>query len=415
MSLFDKKDAFSHFDTLRNKKKQLKNNTIICSYCNQSVKKSDNSNYICNRCNKTIKKEINNNMCTHCEENTIIMYKGKHICNRCGREYGNIISKEQEWRFSLYDRYDTSKSRCTMVMNPLLPSISYRVKRTNSKTVRIYSNASSKKRALSQAYYKMKKHGKKLGINGTLIDKAIYMYSLVVNDITKGSSKKGVMAACQFFACEDDKETNICCRETICQEYNIIPKVFNKGKKEFEECFFSVLNKNNRELKKLRDKYKNPSDPVEIVRKVCNKLNLSDIESAQIIYTCKIITNPDPLKRFIIEQISSKMPHSIASGCILLHLQIKHEEEKKKTPLDIDEISNMCSVSRNTAESTANILRPYMSTILPRDMNDIKDCMPYKKKSNKYNTVSNTPEIIISDKKPIIFKRSRGRPRKVKD
>ena len=135
MSLFDKKNAFSHFNTIRNKKKQLETN--ICSYCEQGMEKSNNDMNVCDNCNTTTEPNIYNNKCNYCGENTVIVYKGKYVCSQCGRENGTIISKEPEWAFSSYNKFDTAKPRCTMVKNPLRPSSSNRVSRPNSKKIRI--------------------------------------------------------------------------------------------------------------------------------------------------------------------------------------------------------------------------------------------------------------------------------------
>ena len=251
----------------------------------------------------------------------------------------------------------------------------------------------------------MKKHGENLRIKGPLVDQAIYIYSMVVNDVTKGIGKQGVMAACQFLACKDDKNTHIYCRETICYEYKINSKLFNKGAKELKECIFSSESK-NKDLSKLRKKYKKPRDPEDIVRTVCNKLNINDVDYGCIVYVCRKV------KR--IKEFSSKMPYSIAAGCILVYLQYepeqKNEEEKKQ--VDIDKIANMCTVSRNTADNISNDLKEYIPWIIPRNINAIKDCMPYKKKLKKYEISLNIPEIIVKEQKQIVFKRSRGRPRK---
>ena len=433
MSLFNQKNAI-----LDNKESKLKKNKITCPYCQQKIARINNDVYRCNLCNKNIsfsktkllyknmnnfdnmfsnfnkirgintkkKVDIHENKCNHCGENEMIVDKGKYVCGQCGREYGNFLSKKQEWRFSLYDKNNENKSRCTIVKNPLLPTLSYRVSQPNSNRVRIHSSVPSKERALAQAISKMKKCGKKLGIKGALVDKAVYIYSMVANNVTKGVGKQGVMAACQFMACKDDKNTNICCRETICHKYGISSKLFNEGKKELEECIYSVPDKKNKDFKKLQKIYINPSDPENIVRKVCNQLRLKNIDSACIIYICKKV------KEYNLS--SSKMPHSIASGCILLYLQYKSEQNSTEEKIDINKISNMCSVSRNTAENTAFEFKEYIPYIFPRNKDDIKNCMPHKNISKKYEISLSTPEIIIRENKPVILKRSRGRPRKNK-
>ena len=234
MSLFNQKSAI-----LDNKESKL---TINCPYCQQKVARINNDTYRCNLCNKdisnikssyqnmnnfdnmfsnfnkfrginTVKTKVSENKCSYCGENDMIVDKGKYVCSQCGRENGDVLSKKQEWRFSLYDKSNVSNSRCSIVKNPLLPTLSYRVSKPNSNQIRIHSSIPSKERALAQAISKMKKFGKKLGIKGALVDKAVYIYSMVVNNVTKGVGKQGVMAACQFMACKDDKNTNICCRE----------------------------------------------------------------------------------------------------------------------------------------------------------------------------------------------------------
>ena len=134
MSLFGRKNIFSQFDEkfsqINNKEKKLKEKTISCPYCCEKIKKSNNGRYICNPCNREIyyiKEKKQNNNCKYCGENTIIMDSGKYICGKCGREHGYVISKHQEWRFSLYDKGSVNNARCSVVQNPLLPTVSFRI------------------------------------------------------------------------------------------------------------------------------------------------------------------------------------------------------------------------------------------------------------------------------------------------
>ena len=365
--------------------------------------------------------EMENFTCPYCQESTLTVDDGTFVCTSCGKENGTVISEKQEWR-SFTDSYDNKDaSRCGMPSNPLLPQSSLgTVAQGNMKfgfsRLQIQNAMPSHERSRLDAIKWIKNSSKKLSISGVLADMACYLYVKLTENVKvkRGPVRRALMANCQYAICKRKGTGCYVCPEKLSEAYEITVKKFNEGSKLFAELSFYKTNCNNSDKKwgnKLtnsRLSFVKPTEPENIIRNVCEKLKLSDIDIASVIYITRNVKK--------LGVVSSKMPQSIAAGCILLYVK-----EKGMKQIRLNKISNFCTVSDATAKHTYKELKKYKMFILAKNMDDLTsgevgDCMPEKQLSKIYTAPRRAlpPSVIIkSEPKKILV--CRGRPKKEVD
>ena len=364
--------------------------------------------------------ESENFNCPHCQESSLTIDEGRYVCTSsgCGKESGIVISEKQEWRSFADDNKDNS--RCGMATNPLLPQASLGTVaqgnvRSGFTRLQIQNAMPSHERSRLDAIKLIKSSAEKLSIPGVLADMACYLYVKLTENVKvkRGPGRKALMANCQYVICKKKGEGSSCyvCSENLSEAYEITVKKFNEGSKLFAELSFYKTNCNNSDktwnpkLTDSRTSFVKPTEPENIIRNVCKKLSFNDVEIASIIYITRHV------KKLGI--ISSKMPQSIAAGCILLYVK-----EKNMRHIRLNKLSNFCTVSDATAKNTYNDLKKYKSFILPEKIEDLMssevgDCMPEKQLSKIYTAPRRAiPASIILEDNSNITNIIRGRPRK---
>lgn len=366
------------------------------------------------------KKEMKpeNIRCSGCQEGELVVEEGIFVCTNCGKENGTVISEKQEWRTFADSNDNKDASRCGMPSNPLLPQSSLGTvaqgnRRSGFTRLQIQNAMPSNERSRLDAIKLIKSSADKLSIPGVLVDMACYLYVKLTENVKvkRGQARKALMAYCQYAICKRKGSGCYVCPEKLSESYEITVKKFNEGSKLFSELSFHKTNckdaKGNweRKLTTSRSSFVKPTEPENIIRNVCEKLNLGDIEIAKTIFIARNV------KKLGI--ISSKMPQSIAAGCILLNVK---ESKIKNAPLN--KISNYCTVSDATAKNTYVELRKYKGFLISKDNSElldgnVGDCMPEKQLSKIYVAPQRAlpPSVIIKENSKRIAV-SRGRPKK---
>ena len=364
--------------------------------------------------------EFENFKCPYCQESTLVADEGSYVCTNsgCGKENGIVISEKQEWR-SFADSYDNKdSSRCGMATHPLLPQSSLgTVAQGNIKygyaILQIQNAMPTHERPRFTAITLIKKAAKKLLIPGILADNACYLYVRLTENIKvkKGFVRKALMANCQYAICKRKGRNFYICSEKLSEAFEITVKKFNEGSKLFEDLSFYKTNCNDlnniwdKKLITSRLSFVKPTEPENIIRNACDKLPFSDIDIGSIIFITRNV------KKLGI--ISSKMPQSIAAGCILLH--VKKNDMKN---IKLNKISNFCTVSDTTATNTYNELKIYINYIIPHNTNDLisgefGNCMPEKQLSKIYTAPKGSfPSSLIINSNSNKINVCRGRPKK---
>jgi transcription initiation factor TFIIIB Brf1 subunit/transcription initiation factor TFIIB len=354
--------------------------------------------------------EFENFKCPYCQESTVSVDDGSFVCTTCGKENGVVISDKQEWR-SYTDSYDNiDTSRCGMPSNPLLPQSSLGTVATGNMKYAMPSH----ERARLDAIKWIKSAASKLDISGVLSDMACYLYVKLTENVKvkRGPVRRALMGNCQYAICKRKGTGCYVCPEKLSEAFEIKVKKFNEGSKLFAELSFYKTNCNDikqnwdTKLTDSRLSFVKPTEPENIIRNVCEKLSFTEIDIASIIYITRNVKK--------LGVINSKMPQSIAAGCILLHVK-----EKGMKHIKINKISDFCTVSDATAKNTYNELKKYKPFLFPKKMDDLMsggvgDCMPEIQLSKIYTAPKRAlPPSIILDAEPKKINVTRGRPKKV--
>ena len=140
--------------------------------------------------------------------------------------------------------------------------------------------------------------------------------------ISRGSNRKGIIAACVFYAC---KECNVRSSKEIANMFDIDITVMTKGCKKRHEIM--NLNKKNKNRLSIII-YKTNG----LYTAFCNKLNITKEQTKVISKICDIA-----IKENI---ISENTPPSVAAGCIYFYCKQRDIDITKK------DISMVCKISK---------------------------------------------------------------------
>tara|TARA_B100002051_G_C16729133_1_gene637143 strand:+ start:161 stop:1111 length:951 start_codon:yes stop_codon:yes gene_type:complete len=279
-----------------------------------------------------LKKEVK---CCSLEEN-YSFEQGVIKCKACNEVISNI-SANPEWRY--YGNNDSKSSdptRCGMPVNSLLPessvgsSVSYG---NNDKTMNQirrlqgWNGMPYKERSLYKVFLEIQEICKANNIPTIIINEAKSLYSIIsVTKISRGSNRKGIIAACVYFACKECEVPRT--PKEIASMFTIDITVMTKGIKKCQEIVFMNKKNKNRLAKSISI---NPNDFIE---RFCNKLKIDEVEVDFIQRICKQAIDQNI--------ISENTPPSIAAGCIFYYIKNKEKTISKK------DISEICKISEVT-------------------------------------------------------------------
>jgi transcription initiation factor TFIIIB Brf1 subunit/transcription initiation factor TFIIB len=369
---------------------------------------------------KQVKIEENTqHICKNCKQETLIIDSGAFVCTTCGKEEGVIISDNQEWRTFL-DSNSKDNSRCGMPSNPLIPnSLSTMVHKNHAiGNLQLQISMSSESRNLLHVYNIIKTIAKSLLISGILADKAYILYTTLtkgIKNLKRGGVRCALMAKCQYVICKEENTDSHICSEKLIEEHKKLSRNqkykknesainFNEGSKLFDDLYF--FKKQQKHTTKSKHDFTKPTEPENIIKTVCYTLNMDDTTISHIIYISRYIKK--------LSLLSSKMPQSIASGCISLFCV-----EKKYIQYTVKKVSELCMVSVETTNNTCKELSRYKKIIIAKNVKDLYtgkcgDCSPKKQLSKIYKApVGAFPqEVEIIEENTVKISISRGRPKK---
>ena len=257
------------------------------------------------------------------------------ICKVCNNTITNI-SSDAEWKYYGSNEKNNDPTRCGMPINQLLPessvgsTVSFNKNSASMNKIRQCQQWHSmpyKERSLYKVFIEIADVCKKNNIPEIIINHSKLLYTIISETkISRGSNRKGIIAACVYFAC---KECNVPrSSNEIAKMFSLENTVMTKGCKKCKELI--AMSKSEKKVD-LKTKSISPED---FINRFCNKLELNE-KFINIIYNvCKI-----SLKNNI---ISENTPPSIASGCIYYVIKKKNLSISKK------DISNICLISEVT-------------------------------------------------------------------
>lgn len=258
------------------------------------------------------------------------------ICAICHNTISNIIDGP-EWRY--YGANDTKNSnptRCGMPINELLPqsssgtSISYRGGGAEMQRVRKFQQWNGipyKERSLLKVFQEISEKCKKADIPEIIIKEAQSLYSVISSTkISRGSNRKGIIAACVYFSCKDSNVPRSV--NEIADIFGIKNTILTKGCKQFKE----IIQMNKLNVKRINDSNSVTID--DFIDRFCSRLHLTEEQIGVI----KHLSN----RSQELNLINENTPPSMAAGCIYLYIK-ENDLEKGKS-----EISEVCKISEVT-------------------------------------------------------------------
>lgn len=282
-----------------------------------------------------------------------LLSEGMVICKDCSNIVTNIIDGP-EWRFyGANDSKSSDPTRCGMPINQLLPEssvgsfVSTRGKRTKTMyKVRKYQQWGGmpyKERTLLKVFQDISRLCKEAHIPEMIIKEAHVLYKIVsTTKITRGSNRKGIIAACVYFSCK----INCVPRSTneIASIFSISGTIMTKGCKKFQE----IMQLNKVDINRIHNTNTITMD--DFIERFCSKLELSNED----ITTIKHISYLSQVYNLV----NDNTPPSMAAGCIYLYIRECDYDIHKKV------ISEICKISEVTINKCYKKLEQHKDKLL---------------------------------------------------
>jgi len=295
--------------------------------------------------------------CNNCPEGIVLPDEGRFVCHSCGVDHGPIIDYSQEWRF--YGSGDNKRrndpTRCGMPVNDLLPestTSTILLGRGNELYRRLHkwNQMTYKEKSLITDFNEFKDVCLKHNIPISVIDKTKILYKALrydekLYDMKRGTTKKGLMAACIYYSCKDKKISKS--PKEISEIFDIKVNKVTNGIKDFKKLMYCKDQEYSKNMK--------ASTPEEYIRFFGNKIGMSDKHIEITIY----VSNAADLLGIVPENI----PHSMAIGCIYFTIIHFNLEFNKKY------VATKCQISEVTISKTCKKLEPFKKYLIPTEEN----------------------------------------------
>ena len=266
-------------------------------------------------------------------------------CKKCENIINNI-TESPEWRYyGSTDSKSSDPTRCGMPVNTLLPessvgsTISYHNNTKTMNQIRKYQQWNGmpyKERSLYKVFLDIQEVCKRHNLPNIIINESKSLYTIISQTkISRGSNRKGIIAACVYFAC---KECNVPrSSKEISEMFNIKIPVMTKGVKKCQEIIH--MNKKN---KTRLIQNTNAIKPDDFIERFCNRLNINELDIQRIIHICNLSVD--------LNIITENTPPSIAAGCIFYFIK------ENELTITRKEISEICRISEVTINKCAKKL-----------------------------------------------------------
>lgn len=288
-------------------------------------------------------------ICYKCGERDFIVEDGCIVCHHCGRVNGQEIDYNQEWRFYGNDENSgrSDPTRCGIPINPLLPDSSLGTIILGNgqqafRRLHRWNSSNPRERSLIQAYNQIQEKTAKANIPVCIVDKAKVLYKTLSSEkIKRGTTRKGLMAACIFYILKD-KQISRSTRE-ISTIFELKQKKMTTGCKYFNEIMYS---KNKDYLNQIQ-----PTTTADFIQRFSQKLGIDEKYQSLAIHICQLADK--------LGIISESTPPSIAVGCLYLMIQHFHFSITKK------HLSEICEISEVTISKSYKKLLEYKQYLIP--------------------------------------------------
>ena len=268
-----------------------------------------------------------------CEnEGNYCFEEGIIVCKECGGMINNILDSP-EWKN--YKSSSGDPTRCGMPSNSLLPqsslgtTISSRGGNDKMNRINMYQKWNSmpyKERSLYKVFNEIDAKCKSSNLPIVISNTGKSFYRIISETkISRGSNRRGVIAACVYYAC---KECNVArSANELAECFDIDTKVMTKGCKNFTE----IMRMSNSDKKRIQSHKSVTID--DFIERFCHKLELNSNDIGHINKISKLCRD--------LGLINDNTPPAMASGCILLYSKELNLNLSKKNISDICKISEV--------------------------------------------------------------------------
>jgi transcription initiation factor TFIIB len=288
--------------------------------------------------------------CMNCQKDTLVHEDGMVVCLTCGVDNGPIIDYNQEWRYYGADdgKSATDPNRCGMPSNPLLPESALSTVILNSGKygnkfmfckLHRWSSMTYRERALLNVYQMIQHKGETSHIPTCIVDRAKILYKMLSEDkVKRGTSRKGLIAACIYYALKD--ENILKSDKEISHMFDLKQKKFTLGCKQFRQLIFQK-----------NPEYSAKMEPITAEEYIDRYSKLLYLEPSMIESIKKIAAIAEQLGI-----LAENTPPSIAVGCLYFTMHCNRMTITKK------ELSKICdNISEVTISKAFKKLSPYES------------------------------------------------------
>ena len=302
--------------------------------------------------------EIKNSVSVICVDDgpcELITSNGISVCKKCGKMSEKIIEHNAEWRYyGSDDSKSSDPTRCGMPTNFLLKesslgsAIAYGgINNPDMAKIRkyhIWNAMPYKERSLYNVFDAISVRSINSGIPACIIEDAKENYKLLdESQISRGSNRKGLIAACIYNACK---------KRCVPRSAKEIAKIFNLNITNMTRgCkhFMDIMNMHKKSDMNTAMKSTKPGDFVD---RFCSNINISD----DLKGLCVKITN----KVDEYSLVSSNTPPSVAAGCIYMICNFC------KTGITKKDISQTCGISEVTISKCYKKISEYKKVLFSK-------------------------------------------------
>jgi transcription initiation factor TFIIB len=298
-------------------------------------------------------------LCSNCKvEEKIIYESGAYYCGSCGIFIKKLLNQKYQYN-NFYDDKNNNPCRVGSATNILLPksslgSVIYNKNRSyNYNKMAKYNSWNAmpyKERSQWKIFTLITETCNKHKLPKIIIeDSKIYYKHISENVISRGSNRKGLIAACVYNSCKKQKVPRSC--KEIAEIFNIELKDMTKGCKHFNEIWRivnknSCLNKNNT--------FHRSTNPLDYIDRFCSNLSIPiKIKNISEIVAIKSIT-------FNHDIVNDNTAPSISAGSVYLVCKLYNYRISKK------DISNISKISEVTITKCYKKLSMYKKQLLPK-------------------------------------------------
>lgn len=301
--------------------------------------------------------EYDKTICDDCNTPTLIYRDAKFICTKCGLEQHKLLFEEAEYRcYADSNGKGGNPERVGMPTNTLLPESSLgtligsrRGDNINIKRMVQYNGWHQmpyKERTFYKKCCKIRSRCTAGKLSNSIIERAIDLYYIIHKvNISRGENLNGILAACVFISCKDQKVPRSV--KEVAGIFGIKLHDMTKGIKNFKETW-RLAYKNGDDI------VMDTSNPIDFIDRYCSNLMMPCI----VRYVAEFVV----VKAIMLCLVEENTAPSIAAGTIFMVCNLTNQNISKK------QVAEACKTSEVTISKCFKKLYERRLDLLPQEI-----------------------------------------------